>query len=200
MDSAGGGGVTHRTELERQVRLLDQTLTMQAALRDRDARISLLLTVAIGLLSTIGVAFAFATTTDRLTFLGISADRATWLGWLALSAAFLSVVDLVTDRRGAAGKRGEAVALLTTLKGEYREAISGSVEADVAATLANRYLDVVTRIPEIPERLFNRLKARHLLKVEVSRELSAHPGISSRRARRRVVERANKGLVERSLP
>ena len=93
-----------------------------------------------------------------------------------------------------------AVALLTTLKGEYREAISASAEADVAARLANRYLDVVTRIPEIPERLFNRLKARHLLKVEVSRELSAHPGISSRRARRRVVERANKGLVERSLP
>jgi len=195
----GGGDVGQQAELERQVRLVDQALTMQAALRDRDARISLLLTAAIGILSTVGVAFAFATTTDRLTLLGVTADRATWLGWLALSAAFLSVLDLVTDRRGASRRRGEAVALLTTLKGEYREAISERGDAEAAAELANRYLDVVTRIPEIPERLFNRLKARHLLKVEVSRELSAHPGISSRRARRRVVERANRGLGEGAL-
>ena len=181
-----------RSELERQVRLIDQALTMQASLRDRDGRLTFGYAIAIAVLSTVGVAFAFATTTDTLVLFGIVADRTTWLGWLALAAALLGAVDLVTDRRGAARRRGEAVALLAALKSDYREALSGEVDAEGATRLGNRYVDVITRVPEIPERLFNRLKARHLLKVEVSRELSTHPGIASGRARRRVKRRARR--------
>jgi len=181
-----------RSELEGQVRLIDQALTMQASLRDRDARLTVSYATAIAVLSTVGVAFAFATTTDTLVLLGIAADRTTWLGWLALAAALLGAIDLVTDRRGAARRRGEAVALLAALKSDYREALSREVDAEGATRLGDRYVDVITRVPEIPERLFNRLKARHLLKVEVSRELSAHPGISSGRARRRAKKRARR--------
>ncbi|WP_291755655.1 hypothetical protein [Cellulomonas sp. 73-92] len=139
-----------------------------------------------------GIAFAFATNDDVVTIAGLDAQRATWLGWLAVVAGALSTIDLIIDRRGAARRRGEAVALLSALKAEYRAAAQGLGEPE-AARLEGRYIDIVTRIPEIPERLFNRLKAKHLLKVEVSKELSAHPGISSLRARIRVALRATKG-------
>ncbi|OJV78936.1 MAG: hypothetical protein BGO37_00845 [Cellulomonas sp. 73-92] len=190
--ASDGGGLGNWPEIERRARLIDQSITMQAALRDRDSRIATLLTSCVAIVSIVGIAFAFATNDDVVTIAGLDAQRATWLGWLAVVAGALSTIDLIIDRRGAARRRGEAVALLSALKAEYRAAAQGLGEPE-AARLEGRYIDIVTRIPEIPERLFNRLKAKHLLKVEVSKELSAHPGISSLRARIRVALRATKG-------
>jgi hypothetical protein len=44
-------------------------------------------------------------------------------------------------------------------------------------------------IPEVPDLMFNRLKAVHLRKVEISKILSEHPGLKLRQARRTLEKR-----------
>jgi len=170
-------------EIDRQRRLVDQGLTMQARLRDRDRVVGTLLICAVLVTSLIGVAFAFAGSNPSLTVLGVSATRATWLGWLAFGTAVMTFFELVVDRRGAAQARADAVRVLGALKSEYRVPPHPGVEVAEAARLSERYEQAMETVPSVPDRSFNRLKAWHLRKVEISRLLSAHPGMSYWQAR-----------------
>lgn len=164
-------------EFGRQRRLVDQALTMQAHLRDRDRMIGTTLLCGILVISVIGVAFAFA-------------EPGTWLAWLSVGTFALVLVELVLDRRGAARGRAEAVRVLSALKAQYRV-----LPKDTAtlARLTERYSQVMDSVPVIPERAFNPLKAAHLRKVEISKLLSEQPGISYRKARALVARRYKDG-------
>jgi hypothetical protein len=176
-------------EIARQRRLVDQMLTMQARLRDRDRVVGTLIVCTVLIASLMGVAFAFAGSGPALTLLGVTATRPTWLGWLAVGTAALALVELVVDRRGAAQRRADAVRLLGALKAEYRVPPAAGQEVAEAARLSERYAQVMEAVPAVPERSFNPLKAMHLRKVEVSKLLSANPGMSHWRARRTVAKR-----------
>jgi hypothetical protein len=176
-------------EFDRQRRLVDQTLTMQASIRDRDQRLSKLLTCTILVASVIGVAFAFAGQSSSITIFGIVADRSTWLGWLAVGTASLTLVELAIDRRGAAQHRSVAVQLLASLKAEYRRRPDEHEIVSFVEQVSPKYNQVMESVPPVSERLFNRLKARHLHKVEVSKVLSSNPGMPHRKAVRNVNRR-----------
>jgi len=180
-------------ELRRQRRLVDQGLTMQARLRDRDRVVGTSLLCAILVLSVVGVAFAFADPDRTVTFVGLTAARSTWLGWLAVGTFALVLIELVVDRRGAAQRHGDAVRVLGALKAEYRVPPAAGDEVATAARMSERYAQAMETIPAVPERSFNRLKAAHLRKVEISKLLSEHPGMSHRQARA-VVARRHKGI------
>jgi hypothetical protein len=141
--------------------------------------------------SVVATAFAFAGGAVRVSIAGIHAERSTWLGWFAVFAFSLTLIDLVVDRRGAAGAHGDAVRQLAALKSQYRTPPAPGHEVQECQRLAERYQTVMDALPPIPERLFCTLKARHLRKVEISRYISAHPGISARQAAR-VVKKATK--------
>jgi len=170
-------------ELRRQRRLVDQGLTMQSRLRDRDRLMGTSLLCAILILSVVGVAFAFAGPDHAVTLAGLTAARTTWLGWLAVGTLALVLVELVVDRRGAAQRRADAVRVLGALKAEYRVPPAAEEEVTTAARMSERYAQAMETIPAVPERSFNRLKAAHLRKVEISKLLSEHPGMSYRQAR-----------------
>jgi hypothetical protein len=176
-------------EIDRQERLVDQMLTMQARLRDRDRAVGTLLVCAVLIASLVGVAFAFAGSGPVLTLLGVTATRTTWLGWLAVGTAALTLVELVVDRRGAAQRRAGAVRVLGALKAEYRVPPTRGQEIAEAARLSERYAQAMEAIPAVPDQAFIRLKATHLRKVEVSRLLSEHPGMSHWQARRMIAKR-----------
>lgn len=180
-------------ELRRQRRLVDQGLTMQARLRDRDQLVGTSLLCAILALSVVGVAFAFAGPDHAVTFIGLTAARTTWLGWLAVGTLVLVLVELVVDRRGAAQRRGDAVRVLGALKAEYRVPPARGDEVAAAARMSERYAQAMETVPAVPERSFNRLKAVHLRKVEISKLLSERPGMSYRQARA-LVARRHKGI------
>jgi hypothetical protein len=180
-------------ELRRQRRLVDQGLTMQARLRDRDQLVGTSLLCAILALSVVGVAFAFAGADHTVTLVGITAARTTWLGWLAVGTLILVLVELVVDRRGAAQRRSDAVRVLGALKAEYRVPPAAGDEVAAAARMSERYAQAMETVPEVPERSFNRLKAAHLRKVEISKLLSEQPGMSYRQARA-LVARRHKGI------
>jgi len=154
---------------------------MQAALRDRYNRLGLGLLLVILGASALGLAFAFAPGDPEVTVLGIEAERSTWLGWLALCTFVVTLADLVLDPRGKARERDSAVRALAALKAEYRSA--DLADPDDAARLAARYAAVTDAVPPIPERRFVALKAVHLRKVELSKIVSARPGIRTARAR-----------------
>ena len=155
--------------------------SMQAALRDRYHRAGLGLLLAVLALSALGLAFAFAPGDAVVTVLGAKARRSTWLGWLALATFVLTFADLVLDPRGRARERGAAVRSLAALKGEYRAADLSDPKA--AARLSERYAAAMAAVPPVPERRFLPLKAAHHRKVELSKIVSANPGIRPATAR-----------------
>jgi hypothetical protein len=192
---AGGDDDVQRAkdELTRQRRLTDQGLTMQARLRDRNRLVGTVLICTMLIASLVGVAFAFAGSGVRVTLLGITAARATWVGWLTVAIVAMTLVELVVDTRGAAQRRADAVRVLAALKAEYRVPPPVGEEVATARRMSERYAQAMETIPPIPEQSFNRLKAVHLRKVEVSKLLSKNPGMSLSRARRAVAKRHKHG-------
>jgi hypothetical protein len=185
-----GEAVRHAAEeIKRQRRLVDQCLTMQARLRDRDQVTGTAMVCTVLIASLVGVAFAFTGSGPSVTLLGVTAARATWLGWLMVGTAALTLVELVVDRRGAAQRRADAVRVLGTLKSEYRVPPADGQEVAEAARLSERYAQAMETVPAIPDRSFNRLKATLLRKVEVSKLLSKNPGMSHRQALRMIAKR-----------
>lgn len=162
---------------DREYRLLDQMATMHAELRDRARRVALTLTISTLCGSVVATAFAFAGGDDQISIAGIEAKRSTILGWFAVVVFVITLVDLVLDRRSTARGHSDAVRALTDLGAEYRS------RSEESGELSRRYRETVQHVPPIPERDFNRLKARHLRKVEVSKTLSRYPGLSERQAR-----------------
>ncbi len=49
-------------------------------------------------------------------------------------------------------------------------------------------------IPPVPEARFNDLKARHLRKVEISKLLSKHPGMTARQAKKELKKELQRRL------
>lgn len=178
-------------EVTRQQRLVDQALSIHAALRDRANRVATITTVTLLCASAIGTALAFAGDDTPLQLLGLQATTSTWLGAFSVVVFCGTLSELVTDRRGTARRHDAAVRLLADLKSEYR---SAAPDGDASWTTAQgrlreRYDHVMGLVPPIPEARFAGLKARHLRKVELSKLLSAHPGLTVRRARRRLDRR-----------
>lgn len=171
-----------RLEMERQRRQVDQVLSMHSALRDWNRAVGTTLICVVLIASVLGVAFAFAGGSQEVVIFGVAAQRATWLGWLAVVTFAISLVELVLDPRGASRRRDQAVRSLAALKGEYRATVPEGQEVQESARLSERYEAVMRTLPPIPEPLFNRLKAAHLRKREISKILSARPGLSRRQA------------------
>lgn len=170
------------TELARHV---DQAASMQASLRGAYSAVGVTLAVVVLVLSAVALAFAFAGGDAPVTILGVSARRATWLGWLAIGIFSLTLVDLLTDPRGAARRRAEAVKAYASLKDDIRSARTDSEPPpDAVERASERYAQVSAAAPPVPNVLFNHLKARHLRKVAISRLLTQRPGTSVRAARK----------------
>lgn len=173
-------------EIQRQRRLVDQMSTMHSLMRDRARLEGLLLVCVVLVASVVATAFAFAGGSDTVSIFGLKGQRSTWLGWFAVATFSLTLVDLVLDRRGAAGRYGDAVRQLSTLKADYRTMPLPAVAVEECRRLTELYQVAMEALPPLPERQFNRLKAKHLEKVEISRYLSNHPGLTARQARRAV--------------
>jgi hypothetical protein len=170
-------------------RIIDQSISMQAGLRDRDARVAKFLTCTVLIASVVGVAFAFASSDESVQLIGVTAKRTTWLGCLAVLTFAVTLVDLVVDAGGSARRRADAVSLLFNLKADYGRPLPSGQELATLERLRERYVSTMDLLPEIPERHFNRLKAQHIRKVEISKILSETPGISYREASRRLTAR-----------
>lgn len=165
-------------ETERQYRVLQQTLSAHTSLRDGYTARAKAAEILLLVCATVFCATTFAG--ERFyEDLGISLQigRLT-LGIASVLAFASSLVILVVDWKGSAARHGEAADKWSTALEAFRKLRTGdgSWPEEARATLNAAYWEADRNSTNIPERRFNRLKARHLHKVEVSRLISRHPG------------------------
>jgi hypothetical protein len=167
-------------EFRRKRRVLDQTISGHAFLRDLYERRALILTLLILALSIVATATAFLAEETPVTIAGIRARTQIWVGVLTAVIFFLSLIDLRVDWRQRAGAHAEAVRRIARLKGVFRgiTIVDDCVETR-GVDLNFEYESAMEQAPPIPEKWFLRAKAKHLRKVAASQLLSSHPGAPS---------------------
>jgi hypothetical protein len=164
-------------EYKRMFRVLDQMLSAHGDLRDRYRRLSSALTLLIMGLSIVAVMLALTDHNGDVTVLGVTAEGTVWLGVLAGCVFFLSITELVVDWRRRAWQHDSAARQLGELKGRFRRAhVDGDTVDTYGIDLEREYNQTMSVLVEIPNKLFNRLKARHRRKVAVSQLLGERPG------------------------
>jgi hypothetical protein len=173
-----GGRIATQEEIEREYRLAKQTLAMHQGLRETYWRRSRAAEIVLLLASVVFCATTFSS--DQLfSLLALSGSAPRVVLGLASVAAFAaSLVLLVVDWRGSSARHSDASARWSRIVARFREARQedGSWPADERTELHRLYWEVSDSCVQIPDRKFNRLKARYLMKVELSKKIQAYPG------------------------
>ena len=164
-------------DLDRAIRVSDQSCTAYAILRDRYKRRSTVLDLTILLVSAWLTAMVFAqqVIAEQLTPGTISKDL--WLGILSIGAFFLSLVQLQVNWKARAQAYQQATTALSSFVKELRPLLSTPDASRAEAVLA-RYQALTESLEPIPEAEFLKLKQRHKIKLEISRHLDTSPGAS----------------------
>jgi hypothetical protein len=170
--------VPSQRETERQFRVLQQTLSAHTALRDEYATKAKIAEVVLLVCSVIFCATTFAAEGFYMG-LGVSPGTGRFVLGVASVLAFASsLAILVVNWKGSATRHSDAAERWASALEEFRRLREedGSWPEDTQATLSAIYWEAARNSTAIPERSFNRLKARHLRKVEVSKLISKYPG------------------------
>jgi hypothetical protein len=167
------------TELERRERISDMMLTMHAVLRDRYSRLATSFDIA---LVSAGTALCATTFLDPriLLLVGVSPDEARLvLGALSVIVFLLSLVGLRVDWKERSARHRDACKSLSDLKMKCREL--SLARPEIRRSEGPEFLRaaafVTSELQPIPDSQFPSLKARHKLKLELSRLLDCHPGV-----------------------
>jgi hypothetical protein len=160
----------------RKFRVLDMMLSGHSSLSEKYRRRSTGLILAIMALSILGSTLALQDD-KSVDIFSINLDSKGWLALLSGLVFFLSIVELVLDWRGRAWSHEDAANRLGKLKGEFRRAeVSEDMVQMDGIDLDLEYDQATAAIVEIPNSVFNRLKAKHRRKIEISKLLDESPG------------------------
>src|SRR5882672_5227596 len=165
-------------ELARKFRVLDQTLSMHAALRDRYGRRALLVDGLLLACSVVFCASAFASD-QVLALFGGTPDRVRYLlKAFSVITFMLSVISLRVDWKGLSAAHRQASEKMTGALAVFRRhrRDDGSWDANVTDELDGVYWEAMRNCVSVPDSHFLKLKARHLRKVEISKMLDSNPG------------------------
>lgn len=163
-------------EYRRKFRVLDMMLSGHSSLSEKYRRRSTGLILAIMALSILGSTLALQDD-KSVDIFSINLDSTGWLALLSGLVFFLSIVELVLDWRGRAWSHEDAANRLGKLKGEFRRAdVSEDIVQMDGIDLDLEYDQATAAIVEIPNSVFNRLKAKHRRKIEISKLLDESPG------------------------
>ena len=166
-------------ELKHHSRVIDMLLTMHSSLRDQYSRRALILDVLLLIFSAV-LAATIWIDPDLPGLLGISKDSAGLvLGAASLIIFIISLVHLRLDWKGAAERHQLAAAALSRLKLQIRPLLRSESEIDPSQIEGqNRECAaVLASVPPIPEHQFNRLKAAHKGKIELSKAVDSYPNL-----------------------
>jgi hypothetical protein len=165
-------------EMTRKFRVLQQTLSMHCALRDRYTLWAEGLDLALLGCSVVFCATTFASDEAFRTF-AISGDAArSVLGWAAVAAFFLSLASLLLKWKEKSSKHDSASHELTSALALFRDLRDekGTWPAEKKCDLERAYWDAMENDAPISTRDFSRLKAKHLRNIEINRLIDKNPG------------------------
>ena len=183
-------------DLDRTIRVSDQSCTAHAVLRDRYRWRSTCLDLVILLISACLVATVWIQPeiADKLTPFSLS--REIWIGLLSLGAFCMSLVQLQVNWKERGNSHHHALTTLSTFVKELR-ALRGSPETGHISSALERYQAITEPLQPIPESDFLWLKQRHVLKVAASKHLDEYPGSSLLLFRLSLLWRNNVALLSR---
>ncbi|MFC1587481.1 hypothetical protein ACFL54_04140 [Planctomycetota bacterium] len=166
-----------KEENERQYKVIDQSLSMHSSFRDRMERRAFLLNTLLIASAIFLTVFAFVSD-EFLRSLGIDPLNARFLfGIAAVLALICSITEFRVDWRSVAGRHSDAVVKLIELKAKYRKNYTQTNGEDLKknAKLTTEYDDIMGRLPKIPDKWFNTLKAEHKFKRFLSERITQCP-------------------------
>jgi hypothetical protein len=165
-------------ELDKKLRILDQSLSMHSDLRDRYKRRSLIVDLSLLACSVVFCASAFAGD-SALSHFGTKPDLIRYFLRVSSVLAFmLSILSLRIDWKGKSAAHHDATGRLSRALASFRDhrQSDGTWPSESIPRLDDTYWAAMHNSVPIPEADFVRLKARHLRKVELSKMVSSHPG------------------------
>jgi len=170
----------HVEELKRIKRVSDLLTSAHAVLRVKYARLALTLDIVLLVLSVWLTAMVFVEPRIGVQLSPPGIDKEISIGLIAIGTFFLTLIRMRVDWRGRADIHSQVSTTYSTIKLECTQLLSrldSLIESDYRRFL-DRYLSAGEYSVPIPDAKFNRLKRQHLIKVEISKYLSCHPGAS----------------------
>jgi hypothetical protein len=151
--------------------------TGHADLRDRFARLALILDISILALSTWLVALAFVEPRISASLTPFGLKSQIWIGVLAVGTFFLTILQLKVDWKGQSEAHKRSLEVYAEVKREAGSLLASTDEPDQQANrrLLARYDIASTVGVAIPESEFLHQKQRHLTKIALSKYLDQHP-------------------------
>jgi hypothetical protein len=164
-------------EIERQYRVLRQTLSMHAMLRDEFAWKAKAAEIILLACSVIFCATTFAS--DELyQSLNLAPTAArVFRGIASIVALIMSLAVLILDWKGYSALHRQAAEQWSEVLAKFRNSWSDDCTwpEDIRSELSSAYWKAARNLVKIPERRFNGLKARYLRKVALSELKGSYP-------------------------
>lgn len=164
-------------ELKRIHRVIDMMRTMHSLMRDRYRRLSLLVDLIILAGSVILCATVFLDP-NILDQLGIKPESSKIiLGTTSILIFLFSLVQLKVNWKQKGEMFDKSVEILCTLKSECDTLLNMSTspcEKDIL-NQCEACGETLAKLPKIPDRFFNKLKAKHKRKVKLSKYIDTRP-------------------------
>lgn len=167
----------NKEELNRQFRVLKQTIGIHSDLAHVYKRRSLILDVVILVSSTLLCATVFVDDTF-LRKMGIDVSTQLIVGFFSLAVFICSIFSIQVGWKELSARHFDATQKLTKIMALFRRYRNedGTWPVEVGNDINNRYWEVYENIIEIPADKFVIFKARYLRKMELSRLSSEFPG------------------------
>jgi hypothetical protein len=166
------------SEYERQKRVLNMMITAHSALRDRYFGISRFYDIILIIASVFLNAVVFANDSFYFYFFDKPSSGKLTLGIISAFVFALSLIGILLNTKQKSENHKQASIQLSNLLNESRiiDDIAEDIERNNKISVFIRKYDQITSIlVAIPNKKFNRLKSRHLRKVEFSKFISQNP-------------------------
>ncbi len=168
-----------KNDLEHHFRIIDMMLTMHSTLRDRLRRRAFAAYLLL-LGSSMILCIAQFTNPDLLTKLHIDPSTAQIAGGIcSVCVLLISLAVVMLDWGKKAERHSQAVGELSRLKAQCREVLKTDVSTfsdERCQALSRECAWALQCTEKVPDRKFNKLKALHKRKIELSKLADAHPG------------------------
>ena len=165
-------------ETDRQYRLTKQTLAMHYSIRDACRRNMFVTELFILAASVVFLVTTFADD-DFYTLINLQKDTAKLiLGCASVVVFYCSLVLLLVGWPDKTAKHGEAINRWASVLVLFRNSRTKNGEwmKEETEKLSLAYSDAAQNTVDIPDKKFNQLENRYLIKKEISRMMSENPG------------------------
>lgn len=167
-------------DIKNQIKVVDMMTTMHSVLAHRFTCRATVLDICVLAFSTLLISVTFVDS-DLIASLGFTQNNVrVSIGFTAIIIFFISTVSLVVNWKGKGVQHRDGFNTLLKIKNELRSLLSSfeDFSDEEKKNILNRCSLITSQIIPIPDNDFNKLKAYHYRKVQLSKMISKNPGAS----------------------